>query len=78
MKIIKRLKKKKKKKKKTCERYQSLSKEEKEKKNNMVINNIKIYQKTKNKSLMSIEKNIKWQKSLIIIRNFLFFKKVMI
>ena len=39
---------------KACGRYQSLSQEEKE---NMVMNNTKIYQKMKNKSLLSIEKN---------------------
>ena len=45
--------------KKARERYQSLSKEEKEKKsNNTVMNNTKIYEKMKNKSLLSIEKNI--------------------
>ena len=46
--------------KKARERYQSLSKGEKEKKkiDNMVANNAKIYQKMKNKSLLSIEKNI--------------------
>ena len=40
------------------ERYQSLSKEEKEKSNNMAVNVTKIFQKMKNKSLLSIEKNI--------------------
>ena len=41
------------------ERDKSFSKEEKEKKGNiMVVNNTKIYQKMKNKCLMSIEKNI--------------------
>ena len=44
--------------------YQSLSKEEKEKNNNMVVNNTRIYQKMKNKSLLSIEKDIiKWEKA---------------
>ena len=44
---------------KAQERYQSLSKEEKGKKNDSVtINNIKICQKMKSKSLMSTEKNI--------------------
>ena len=38
------------------ERYQSLSKEEKEKSDNMVVNVTKIFQKMKNKSLLSIEK----------------------
>ena len=42
--------------KRACERYQSLSKEKKEKSDNMV--DTKIYQKMKNKSLLSIEKNI--------------------
>ena len=42
--------------KKSCKRYQSFSKEEKEKSHNMVENNTKIYQKMKNKSLLSIEK----------------------
>ena len=47
------------------ERDKSFSKEEKEKKGNiMVVNNTKIYQKMKNKCLMSIEKNIiKWEKT---------------
>ena len=40
------------------ERYQNLSKEEKEKSNNMVVEDTKIYQKMKNKSLLSIEKNV--------------------
>ena len=50
--------------KKAREGYQSLSKEEKEKNNNnMVMKNPKIYQKMKNKSLLSIEKHIiKWEK----------------
>ena len=38
------------------ERYQSLSKEEKEKSDNMVVNDTKIYQKMKNKSLLRIKK----------------------
>ena len=38
--------------------YQNLSKEEKEKSNNMVVDDTKIYQKMKNKSLLSIDKNI--------------------
>ena len=37
--------------KKAPERYQSLSKEEKEKINDMVVNNTKIYQKMKSRSL---------------------------
>ena len=40
------------------ERYQTLSKEEKEKNNNMAVNDTKISQKMKNKSLLSIEKNV--------------------
>ena len=40
------------------ERYQNLSKEEKEKSYNMVLNVTEISQKMKNKSLLSIEKNI--------------------
>ena len=40
------------------ERYQNLSKEEYEKSNNIVLNVTKISQKMKNKSLLSIEKNI--------------------
>ena len=43
---------------KTCKRYQSLSKEEKEKNRNIVVNDTKIYQKMKNKSWLSIEKDI--------------------
>ena len=46
-------------KKKTREGYENFSKEEKEKKsNNMLVNVTKIYQKMKNKSFLSIEKNI--------------------
>ena len=41
---------------KVCERYQSLYKKEKKKSNNMVVNDAKIYQKRKNKSLLSIKK----------------------
>ena len=44
--------------KKARARYQNLSKEEKEKSNNMVVDNTKIYHKIKNKSLLSIDKNI--------------------
>ena len=45
--------------KKACERSQSLSEEKKRKKsNNMVMKDIKIYQKMKSKSWSSIEKNI--------------------
>ena len=44
--------------KKARERYQNLSKEKKEKSNNIVVNVTKISQKIKNKSLLSIEKNI--------------------
>ena len=49
--------------KKVFERHQNLSKEEKEKSNNMVVNVTKISQRVKNKSLLSIEKNIiEWEK----------------
>ena len=49
--------------KKARERYQNLAKEEKEKKNNLVVKVTKISQKRKNKSLLSIEKNIiVWEK----------------
>ena len=49
--------------KKPCERYQNLSKEEKEEKWLMVMNVTKISRKRKNKSLLSIEKNIiEWEK----------------
>ena len=44
--------------KKARERYQSLSKKEKEESNNMLLNDSKIYQKLKNKSLLSIERNL--------------------
>ena len=44
--------------KKARERYQSISEKEKKKSNNMVVNYTKIYEKMKNKSLLSIEKNI--------------------
>ena len=44
--------------KKAHEKYQNLSKEEKEKNGSMVMNFTKISQKMKNKSLLSIEKNI--------------------
>ena len=51
-------------KRKPREWYRILSKEEKEKKSeNMVVKDIKIYRKMKNKSLLSIEKIItKWEK----------------
>ena len=39
--------------KKAHERYQNLSKEEKEKRDNMAMNNTKIYLKKKNKSLFT-------------------------
>ena len=42
---------------KSCEIYQSLFKELKRKKDNMIMNNTKIYQ-MKKKNLLSIEKNI--------------------
>ena len=47
------------------ERYQSLCKDEKKKKSDsMVINDTKISQKMKNRSCLSIEKNIiKWEKT---------------
>ena len=45
--------------KKARERYQSLSKKKKKKSDNMVVNDTKIYQKMKNKSLLSIDKNIR-------------------
>ena len=45
-------------KKKAREGYQSLFKVEKKKSNNMVLNDTKICQKMKNKSLLSIEKYI--------------------
>ena len=44
---------------KARERYQSLSKEKNKSCNNMVVNDTKIYQKMKNKSLLSIEKTFK-------------------
>ena len=44
--------------KKARKRYCNLSKEEKEKSGNMVVSFKKISQKMKNKSLLSIEKNI--------------------
>ena len=47
--------------KKASERYQSPSKEEKEKTDSMVVNDTKVYQKMKNKSLLIVEKNIKWE-----------------
>ena len=43
---------------------QNLSKEEREKSHNVVVNDEKIFQKMKIKSLLSIEKNIiKWEKT---------------
>ena len=45
-------------KKKASERYQSLSKKKKKKSDNIVVKDTKIYQKMKNKSLLSIQKNI--------------------
>ena len=47
--------------KKARERYQSTSKEEKEKADSMVVNDTKVYQNMKNKSLLTVEKNIKWE-----------------
>ena len=43
-------------------KYQSPFKEEKEKSDNMVVNDKKIYQKMKNKSLLNIEKKYKMKK----------------
>ena len=45
--------------KKACVTYQNLSKEEREKSSNMSVNVTKKSQKMKNKSLLSIEKNIR-------------------
>ena len=42
--------------KKACERHQSLSKKEKEKSDSLVVKDTKIYEKMKNKSLLSIKK----------------------
>ena len=42
--------------KKARERHQSLSKKEKEKSDNLVVKDTKIYEKMKNKSLLSIKK----------------------
>ena len=42
--------------KKARERHQSLSKKEKEKSNSLVVKDTKIYEKMKNKSLLSIKK----------------------
>ena len=47
--------------KKARERYQSTSKEEKEKADSMVVNDTKVYQNMKNESLLTVEKNIKWE-----------------
>ena len=59
---------------KVSERYQSLSKVKKKRKksDNMVVNDTEIYQKMKNKTLLSIQTNIiKWEKRfVIIIRNY--------
>ena len=54
------------------------SKEEKEKSDNMVVKGTEIYQKKKNKSWLSIEKNImKWEKALYspLDQQFLSFQK---
>ena len=60
--------------KKARERYQRLSKEEKGKRNNIVVNDTKIYQKWKNKicfiftqhDLLCLENNIvKWEKNVL-------------
>ena len=45
-------------KKKFVKDFKVFLKKKKRKINNMVVNNTNIYQKTKNKSLLSIEKNI--------------------
>ena len=46
-------------------------KKKKKKSNNMVMSDMKIYQKKRNKSLLSIEEDIKLEKCLIIItRNY--------
>ena len=60
--------------KKSSWKLSTFSKEEKEKSDNTVMNDIKIYQKMKNKSLLSIEKIIrKWENHLVvIIRNICF------
>ena len=51
--------------KKACVTYQNLSKEERENSSNMSVNVTKKSQKMKNKSLLSIEKNIReWAKTL--------------
>ena len=44
--------------KKARERYQMFLRKKKKKSDNMVVNNTKIYQKMKSKSLLSIEKNM--------------------
>ena len=50
------------------EKYQNLSKEEKS--DNMAVNIRRIYQKMKNKNLLSIDKNIiEWEIKIIILRN---------
>ena len=54
--------------KKASGRYQSLSQGEKEKWDNMVVNNTKIYQKMKNKSLLSMVKKYYTLKKNINIR----------
>ena len=42
-------------------------KKKKKKSDNMVMNNTKIYQKMKNKSMLSVEKNIiKWEKKALL------------
>ena len=43
--------------------YYQNNKERLQKSNNRVVNDAKIYQKMKSKSLLSIEKNIKWEKA---------------
>ena len=51
--------------KKTCTRYQNLSEEEKTKIINMVVNDIEVFLKMKNKGLLSTEKIILKYEELI-------------
>ena len=58
------------KKKKLMKDIKIFLKKKKEKSNNMVVNVTNISQKMKNKSLLSIEKNIvEWESCIIIIKN---------
>ena len=51
------------KKEKPVKNTKDVPKKEKKKSDNIVVNDTKIYQKMKNKSLLSIEKNVtKWEK----------------